>query len=106
MLVQYHLRRRGMTNSEATARYVKGALPVSPFVLYSAAAFIAPCIVPYTFTVMSPTINALVAKAEGKADAPSDSNTKALLEKWRGQNLIRASIAGSAAVLGAAAILA
>jgi hypothetical protein len=55
---------------------------------------------------MGPTINALVAKATGKADAPSDDNTKALLEKWRGQNLIRAFIAGSATILGGAAILA
>lgn len=87
------------------ARNSRSPFPVSPFVLYSVAAFMAPCIVPYTLTVMNPTISAIGAKAKGKANAPSDSETKALLEKWRSQNLTRAYITGTAAVLGSAAML-
>jgi hypothetical protein len=54
---------------------------------------------------MQPTIARLVAKAENKADAPSASETKALLEQWRAQNINRALITGTAAALSAAAML-
>lgn len=84
---------------------MKGHLPISHFALYSAAAIVAPCIVPYTRAVMWPTITAIVAKAEGKADAPSEAETKALVEKWSGQNMHRAYIVGTATLLGAAAML-
>ncbi|EXJ89642.1 hypothetical protein A1O3_02709 [Capronia epimyces CBS 606.96] len=88
------------------SRHIKGSLPVTPSFLYAAAAIIAPCIVPYTLTIMAPTISAIVSKAQGKANAPSEAETKALLEKWRGQNMQRAYITGTAAVLSAIAILA
>lgn len=89
------------------ARNIKTSrLPISAFALYGAAAAVAPCIVPYTMTVMWPTIQAIVAKAEGKAGAPSDTETKALIEKWSGQNMHRAYIAGSSALLGLLAMLA
>lgn len=100
-------RRKGHPlKSCVTARHLRSTPPVSPFMLYSAAALLAPCIVPYTLTVMGPTIAALVAKADGGPDAPSDSETKALIERWRLQNYTRAVITGTAAVLGAVAVLA
>lgn len=95
-----------MTDFWAPARKIKGRLPVSATVLYGAAALIAPSIVPYTLTVMSATITTIQAKAEGRANAPSDSETRALVEKWSGQNLHRAYIAGTASILSAIAMLA
>lgn len=95
-----------MTDFWAAARKTKGRLPVSATVLYAAAAVVAPCIVPYTGIVMRPTIAAIVAKAQGRANAPSDSETRALVEKWSGQNMHRAYVVGTAAVLSAIAMLA
>ncbi|RMZ74755.1 hypothetical protein DV737_g5770, partial [Chaetothyriales sp. CBS 132003] len=87
------------------SRHIRTSLPVSPSILYAAAAIIAPCIVPYTLSIMGPTISALVAKAEDKANAPSETETKALLQKWSGQNMQRAYITGTATLLSAIAIL-
>lgn len=95
-----------MTDLWATARNIKGRLPISPFALYSAAAIVAPCIVPYTRTVMWSTITAIEAKAEGKASAPGETETKALVEKWSGQNMHRAYIAATATLLSVVAMLA
>jgi hypothetical protein len=65
-----------------------------------------PCIVPYTLAIMQgTTVDPLIAKAEGKVGAPSESETKALLEKWKGQNMNRAYITGVAAALGTVAML-
>lgn len=96
----------GMTDLCLVARNMKGHLPISCFALYSAAAIVAPSIVPYTLTVMWPTILAIAAKAEGKTDAPSEAETKALIKKWSGQNMHRAYMVGTATLMGAVAMLA
>lgn len=95
-----------MTDLLVAARNIAGRLPISPSGLYIAAAIVAPCIVPYTGTVMWPTITAIEAKAEGNARAPSEAETKALIEKWSGQNMHRAYIVGTATVLSIVAMLA
>lgn len=72
-----------------------------------AAALIAPSIVPYTILIMkSSTLAPLESKATNDAAAPSDAETRVLFQKWRGQNAVRAALAGTAATLSAFAILA
>ncbi|KJX93997.1 hypothetical protein TI39_contig4228g00007 [Zymoseptoria brevis] len=67
-----------------------GTFPVTPSALYAAAALIAPTIIPYTLTVMNSSVTALETRGEGTADAPSDAETKAWVEKWSRMNLHRA----------------
>lgn len=76
--------------------------PTSPFTLYIAAALAIPAIMPYTISVMQPTNDKLHKKA-AKADAVSDSETRQLLQKWKGMNYNRAAFVGLGAVLGAVA---
>lgn len=87
-------------------RHVPGRLPVSPVFLYSLAAALPPSVVGFTFTVMWDGVQALEAKAAGKADAPSEAETKSLVAKWTSQNYVRSAIVGSAAVLSAVAFFA
>lgn len=89
-----------------SARGIKGRFALTPSTLYLAAAITAPSIVPYTIGIMMPTVKTLESKARGDAEAPSDVETKALLEKWSGQNTHRALIVAASALLGGAAILA
>lgn len=55
---------------------------------------------------MMPGVKALESKASGDVQAPSDAETKALVQKWSGQNLHRALMVAASALLGGAAILA
>ncbi|KAF2174186.1 hypothetical protein M409DRAFT_16457 [Zasmidium cellare ATCC 36951] len=86
-------------------RHAQGRFPIPPVVLYSLAAVLPPSVVGFTFTVMWNGVQALEAKAAGNADAPSEAETKSLVAKWKVQNYVRSAIVGSAAVLGAVALL-
>lgn len=86
-------------------RHAPGRFSIPPFALWGLAAALPPCVVGFTFTVMWSGVQALEAKAAGKADAPSDAESKELVAKWSLQNYVRSAIVGSAAVLGAVAIL-
>lgn len=56
---------------------------------------------------MTPTtLQPLEAKATGKGNVPGDQQTLDLIKKWSGQNVVRAGLAGTAAVISAFAILA
>ena len=50
-------------------------------------------------------IKAICARANGDANAPSEAETKALIERWSAQNMWRAYITGVATVLGTVAML-
>lgn len=54
---------------------------------------------------MFPSIKAISAKAEGKADAPSDAEVKAQLESWSTLNAFRSMLPGTATILAATAML-
>lgn len=96
-----------MKADRITARLLKGSLAVSPSALYTAAAVLAPSIVPFTMIVMGPsTLTPLEAKADGKGSAPSDLKTRELVKTWAGQNLVRAVLVGISATLSAVAIYA
>lgn len=51
-------------------------------------------------------VTALEAKANGETKAPSDAEIKGLVEKWSSQNVVRALMVATSALLGGAAILA
>ena len=78
---------------------------MSKAVLYGAAAAIAPCIVPFTQIVMWPGIMAIERKAHGQAGAPGDGEIVGLIARWSAQNVQRAVITGTAALLSAVATL-
>ena len=87
------------------ARKLDGRFGVSPTTLYTSAAVLAPCVAPYTFAVMWNGVQALEAKATGASDAPSATESEALVKTWSKQNLHRALIVGTAALLSAVATL-
>ncbi|CAK4033192.1 hypothetical protein SEPMUDRAFT_45218 [Lecanosticta acicola] len=87
------------------ASALSGRFGVSPAALYASAAVLAPCVAPYTFTVMWSGVQALEAKAAGAGNAPSDAKTKDLVKVWSGQNLNRALIVLAAAALSAVAAI-
>jgi hypothetical protein len=87
-------------------RNVRGRFPIPVSALYGTAAVLTPCIVPFTFIVMGPGIRSIQAKAKATPDAPSDVETKALLQKWSEQNVVRASLVGGATLLGVLGLLA
>ncbi|KAI5363712.1 hypothetical protein Slin14017_G056760 [Septoria linicola] len=88
-------------------RGIVGRYPISPSALYTTAAILAPSIVPYTIAVMAPsTLRPLEAKATGEGSVPGDQETLDLIKKWSAQNVVRAGLAGTAAVISAFAILA
>lgn len=99
------LRLNRFANIRDIVRHAQGRLPIPPVVLYSLAAVLPPSVVGFTFTVMWNGVQALEAKAAEKADAPSEAETKSLVAKWKVQNYVRSAIVGSAAVLGAVAVL-
>ena len=54
---------------------------------------------------MWPGIMAIESKAHGKAGAPADAEIVRLIAQWSAQNVQRALITGSAAILSAVAML-
>lgn len=86
-------------------RNTRSDLPVSKSLLYGTAAAIAPCIVPFTQIIMWSGIMAIESKAHGHAGAPADGEVINLIARWSAQNVQRAAIVGSAAVLSAIATL-
>lgn len=85
------------------------------FILYILATVLPLGIAPFTFTAMASTNNALLAKADKYATTPvwekavpgaeeGDEGVEALVQKWKGLNLIRSLMPSAAAVLGAVAI--
>lgn len=85
---------------------------VTPFALYTTAAVLLPLFVPFTLAVMEPGPNKMLLawarEAEKGTDAKLEvqgSEVDAELRTWVGMNAVRTGIAGTAALLGTAAVV-
>jgi len=79
----------------------------SSFRLYTAAAIIAPTMIPFTIGVMMPTNNKLEEKAQSFASSGADEvgvakeeTVNALLDRWATLNLVRSVLLLTSAILG------
>ncbi|OCK80119.1 DUF1772-domain-containing protein [Lepidopterella palustris CBS 459.81] len=77
------------------------------FALYSASAVLVTAIVPFTLIVMKPTNDKLHAKADASEEskAETDETVDELMNKWYWLNVVRASLPGVGAVVGAMAVV-
>jgi len=78
-----------------------------PLALYTSAAALIPCIVPFTLTVMKKVNSRLHAKADSNAAEAkgADGEVDEMLEKWVVLNWTRAGIAAVGAACGAVAVV-